>query len=100
MLFGVILETTAKPGETLIQSIAEKYEGFLTLAKHCVNNEYNLSKMNVPRVAADHVIGNHDGWAFFITIMREKLVNLHESSRISVNSCQIRAPFGVFFTNS
>ena len=73
---------------------------FLTLAKHCVNNEYTLSKMNVPRIAAGHVIDRLDGWAFFITVMREKLVNLHELSRISVNSCPIRAPFGVFLTHS
>ena len=37
-------------------------------------------------------------WAFFITIMRENLANRGESSRISVNSCQIRAAFGIFLT--
>ena len=39
-------------------------------------------------------------WAFFITIVREKLANRGESSRISVNSCPIRAAFGIFLTDS
>ena len=36
-------------------------------------------------------------WAFFIAIVRE---NRRDSSRISVNSCPIRAAFGIFLTNS
>ena len=36
------------------------------------------------------------GWAFFITIVRENIANRRETSRISVNSCPIRAAFGVF----
>ena len=37
---------------------------------------------------------------FFITIVRENLSNHGESSRISVNSCPIRAAFGIFLTGS
>ena len=36
---------------------------------------------------------------FFITIVREKLANRGKSSRISVNSCPIRAAFGIFLTD-
>ena len=39
-------------------------------------------------------------WTFFITVVRENLANYHESPRISVNSCPIRAAFGIFSTNS
>ena len=39
------------------------------------------------------------GWAFFITIVRENLANRSESSQISVNSCPIRAAFGVFLSD-
>ena len=38
-------------------------------------------------------------WAFFITIVKENLANRGESSRISVNSCPIRAAFGIFLTD-
>ena len=38
--------------------------------------------------------------AFFITIVRENLANRVESSRISVNSCPIRAAFGIVLTDS
>ena len=37
---------------------------------------------------------------FFITIVRENLSNHGESSRISVNSCPIRAAFRIFLTGS
>ena len=37
---------------------------------------------------------------FFITVVRENLANHHELPRISVNSCPIRAAFGIFSTNS
>ena len=36
----------------------------------------------------------------FITIVRENLANRGDSSRISVNSCPIRAAFGIFLTDS
>ena len=36
--------------------------------------------------------------AFFITIVRENLANRGESSLISLNSCQIRAAFGIFMS--
>ena len=39
-------------------------------------------------------------WAFFITIVRENLANRGDSSRISVNSCPIRAAFGIFLSDS
>ena len=39
-------------------------------------------------------------WAFFIIIVRENLANRGESSRISINSCTIRALFGIFLTDS
>ena len=39
-------------------------------------------------------------WALFITIVRENLANRGDSSRIFVNSCPIRAAFGIFFTDS
>ena len=39
-------------------------------------------------------------WAFFITIVGENLSNRGDSSRISVNSCPIRAAFGIFLTDS
>ena len=38
-------------------------------------------------------------WAFYITFVRENLANRGESSRISVNSCPIRAAFGIFLTD-
>ena len=38
--------------------------------------------------------------AFFIDIVRENLANRVESSRISVNSCPIRAAFRIFLTDS
>ena len=40
------------------------------------------------------------GLAFFITIVRINLVNRGESLRIFVNSCPIRAAFGVFLNNT
>ena len=36
----------------------------------------------------------------FITIVRENLANRGDSSRISVNSCPIRAAFGIFLSDS
>ena len=36
----------------------------------------------------------------FLTIVSENLANRGESSRISVNSCPIRAAFGIFLTDS
>ena len=36
----------------------------------------------------------------FITIVRENLANRGELSKISVNSCPIRAAFGIFLTDS
>ena len=36
----------------------------------------------------------------FINIVRENLANRVESWRISVNSCPIRAAFGIFLTDS
>ena len=38
--------------------------------------------------------------AFFIAIVRVNLANRVESSRISVNSCPIRAAFRIFLTDS
>ena len=37
---------------------------------------------------------------FFITIVRDNLVNCGDLSRVSVNSCSICAAFDVFLTNS
>ena len=39
------------------------------------------------------------GWAFFITIVREILVNRHESSGVSLNLCPIRTEFDIFLNN-
>ena len=39
-------------------------------------------------------------WPFFITIVREKLANCGDSSRISVNSYPICDAFGIFLTDS
>ena len=37
---------------------------------------------------------------FFITIVRENLANRGESPQIAVNTCPIRAAFGIFLTDS
>ena len=37
---------------------------------------------------------------FFITIVRENIADLGESSGISVSSCPIRAAFGIFLSDS
>ena len=39
-------------------------------------------------------------WALFITIVRENLANRGELLLTSVNSCPIRATFGIFLTDS